>query len=123
MDGYICNFVTFSVRADIHIKRTLAVILLALYGFIITPVIVWHSHACGNVCEDARRQPPAGSGFGKAGHVCSICDHAYAPYIYIDEPGFHGPAASYPVVGDAPVSTFTSQPRPRCSSRGSPMAG
>ncbi|WP_123847186.1 hypothetical protein [Chitinophaga lutea] len=62
-------------------KRILAVLLLLLYGFIITPVALWHSHSCDSDTHCATKLPAPEKKIAKAARSCLICDHSYTSYI------------------------------------------
>lgn len=66
-------------------RRILSILLLLLYGFIITPVVLWHSHACEAAFRPGKKLPASAKQWVKAGHSCSICEHAYSSYTPADD--------------------------------------
>ncbi|UYQ94164.1 hypothetical protein MKQ68_03545 [Chitinophaga horti] len=52
-----------------QLKRILSVLALVLYGFMITPVSLWHAHDHGHEQTIT------------SGDDCPVCDHSYTPYI------------------------------------------
>lgn len=63
-------------------RSWLAALLLALYGFIVLPVQVWHHHA-GTSCHTEKSSSPLPAYAGESGTFsgsCKICDHQYSFY-------------------------------------------
>ncbi|KYP16289.1 hypothetical protein [Flavihumibacter sp. CACIAM 22H1] len=78
-------------------KITFSSLLLLLYGFIATPVQLWHHHAAPQEAEEGKLQVaemrPADQ--PELHTNCSVCAHAYTVYLqdqllhlYVNEPVF-----------------------------------
>ncbi|MBW8684655.1 hypothetical protein [Chitinophaga rhizophila] len=65
-------------------KRVLAIFMVLLYGFILFPVALWHSHA-HQANHAYFKAPGSDKKHVSVSHSCIICEHAYAPYIAQDD--------------------------------------
>ncbi len=74
------------MKLETKYKKSIAVVLLALYAFIATPVQLWHHHNCDNDAVFSIKTNEAKSNFfekdnvKKSLHNCDICAHQYAAY-------------------------------------------
>jgi hypothetical protein len=72
------------LRQQSTYKNILAVIFLALYTFIATPVTLWHKHH--NFSYTTATKEKAQATISKMEHAsdgeCSICSHEYTSYHY-----------------------------------------
>lgn len=103
-------------------KRIITVLMLLLYGFIITPVALWHSHACDSSSQCITKPPASEKQVSKAGHSCQVCDHAYSSFLSGHESQEETYLNQYPPYGGRynkgiPVLFFL-----QCNTRGSPAA-
>lgn len=60
--------------------RILSLLMLVLYGFIITPAALWHSHSCDGTLQVCK-QSGGDDTSPAAGDSCPICQHTYASHI------------------------------------------
>lgn len=65
-------------------RRISATLLLLLYGFIMTPVALWHSHS-HQPSHAYFKAPGSDKQQFSTTHSCIICEHAYAPYASIED--------------------------------------
>lgn len=102
-------------------KRILTVLLLLLYGFIITPVALWHSHACDTATQHTAQLPPSEKQVAKAAHSCLICDHAYTSYISFVDRQEEVPLTEFSLYFEIYNKGIPSLDIPRYNTRGSPL--
>lgn len=101
-------------------RRILTVLLLLLYGFIITPVALWHSHACDNTASCIGKLPASEKQVAKAGHSCLICEHAYTSFIATNDPQEEIHVTEYRPYSEIYCKGILSLVIPQCNTRGSP---
>lgn len=100
-------------------RRILSVLLLLLYGFIITPVALWHSRAC-EIAPPGKKLPLYEKQVGKAGHSCLICEHAYSSCTSTDDNREGAYVTEYHQYYDVYSTGMPSLVIPQCNTRGSP---
>ena len=93
-NNYFCNHVTKTKLTELRkYKHLVAVVLLAVYAFIATPVQLWHHHTypAKNIAAspsfDKEKITEAGNNSTIEGN-CQLCSHHYSIYSNEAVPAF-----------------------------------
>ncbi len=83
------------MKASHRHKRILSALLLMLYGFIITPVALWHSHSCDGQAAYCKDAPSPGKQAAGADDACAICKHVYSSHVAAESSELEPAAVEY----------------------------
>lgn len=122
LNYYICNIVSLTHRMNRQFRHILSVLLLLVYGFILTPVSLWHSHTCESTVFSDAKIPASEKQVVKASHSCLICDHTYSIYTIIDDCREEYQLTDYQEYHETFYIGIISLFQLQCNTRGSPAA-
>ncbi len=83
---YICIIVSKDKLTTIKkYKQFIAILLMALYAFVATPVQLWHHHNYANIAASGSSNKEETAAFSKstgksAESNCKVCSHQYSTY-------------------------------------------
>ncbi|UPK68482.1 hypothetical protein [Chitinophaga filiformis] len=102
-------------------RRILATLLLLLYGFIMTPVALWHSHT-HQPSHAYFKAPGTDKQQVNTTHSCIICEHAYAPYVSTEDAWLNPAPVFYLQYNQSCVTDILVHCTRHYNTRGSPAA-